>query len=88
MSDPTLDPVSIKAATSQFLSVHLRRVVTEDDRLLSSGALNSLLAMQLVLFVEHQFQITIGTDDLDRHNFDSLEAITQLVLRKIQGRVE
>jgi methoxymalonate biosynthesis acyl carrier protein len=38
--------------------------------------------MQLVLFVEKEFGIQIENEDLELHNFQSVNAISQLVARK------
>lgn len=46
------------------------------------GFINSLFAMQLVLFVEKEFNVSVENDELDVHNFRSVLAITDLVQRK------
>ena len=38
--------------------------------------------MQLVLFVEKEFQLRVGDDDLVIENFNSINAISALVARK------
>jgi acyl carrier protein len=38
--------------------------------------------MQLVLFVEHEFGISIDNEDLDINNFRTIDAIAHLVERK------
>jgi acyl carrier protein len=50
------------------------------------GVVNSLFAMQLVMFVEKEFQITVENEDLDFANFQSISAIAHLVDRKLNGR--
>ena len=52
------------------------------DDIFALGFVNSLLAMQLVAFVEKEFGIAVQDDDLDLDNFRSIEAISQLVARK------
>jgi acyl carrier protein len=46
------------------------------------GFVNSLFAMQLVLFVEKEFKMRVGDEDLVIENFNSINAITALVERK------
>jgi len=46
------------------------------------GFVNSLLAMQLVAFVEKEFGIAVEDADLDLDNFRSIDAIATLVARK------
>lgn len=54
----------------------------DDQDIFDMGFVNSLFAMQLVLFVEKEFDITIENDDLDMDNFRTVNAIARLVERK------
>ena len=56
----------------------------DDDDIFSSGYINSLFAMQLVLFVEKTFKIEIGNDDLNIDNFRTINALAKMVARKRQ----
>jgi acyl carrier protein len=51
----------------------------DDDNIFELGYVNSLFAMQLVLFVEKDFGIAVGRDDLDFRNFNSVDAIVALI---------
>ena len=74
----------IKNTIRVFLSKYLEESKLEDDTdLFSSGLVNSLFAMQLVLFVEKNFAIVVGNRDLDFENFTTLNAISALVYRKL-----
>jgi acyl carrier protein len=42
-----------------------------------------MFALQLVMFVEKQFGITVDSEDLELDNFRSLSAIAGLVERKV-----
>jgi acyl carrier protein len=53
-----------------------------DEDIFALGFVNSLLAMQLVTFVEKEFGITIEDDDLDLDNFRTIENIDALIARK------
>ena len=53
-----------------------------EDDIFALGFVNSLLAMQLVAFVEKEFGIRVGDEDLDLDNFRSIQAISNLVTRK------
>ena len=73
----------IKQRTRDFLFRFVRRRdIADDDDLFGSGLVNSLFAMQLVLFVEKDFGIKVGNKDLDLKNFRSVDAISELVVRK------
>ena len=66
-----------------FLSRYFRdRDLQDDENIFSTGFVNSLLAMQLVMFVEKEFELTLEDDDLDLENFKSVNAILGLVERR------
>jgi len=73
----------IKEKTESFLKKYIKKKITADDNLFASGLLNSLFAMQLVLFVEKEFGIKVENQDLDLKNFNSINAVTGFVQRKI-----
>ena len=69
----------------QFLQRHIQAGnVNDDEDIFRSGFANSMFAMQLVVFVEKEFQVAITDDDLDLDHFRSIRAITALVARKRQ----
>jgi len=49
--------------------------LTSDTALLESGILDSLSLLQLVVFLEERFGITIGDADLLPHNFETVDTI-------------
>jgi methoxymalonate biosynthesis acyl carrier protein len=72
-----------KPKLRQFLARFLKNHELKDgEDIFALGFVNSLLAMQLVQFVEKEFGITVDDDDLDLDNFRSLDAIDALVERK------
>lgn len=66
----------------EYLGRHCPVDLDDDDDIFELGMVNSLFAMQLVLFVEQQFAIQIDGEDLERDNFRSVSAIAQLVERR------
>lgn len=58
------------------------RELRDNDDIFASGFVNSLFAMQIILFIEKEFQITIESEDLELANFRTIEAISALVERK------
>lgn len=75
-----------KEKIKQFLSRFFRNHELENDEdIFALGFVNSLLAMQLVQFVEKEFSVSIGDDDLDLDNFRSINAIDSLVESKSGG---
>jgi acyl carrier protein len=73
----------IRQKTRAFLRVHFKDYeLQDDDDIFSVGAVNSLFAMQLVMFVEKEFDLKVHDDDLDIDNFRTLNALSDLVQRK------
>jgi acyl carrier protein len=67
-----------------FISTHVGDVEFSDSvDIFEAGLVRSMFVMQLVLFVEQQFGIAIGGDDLSFDGFRSIDAIDQLVARKL-----
>jgi acyl carrier protein len=56
--------------------------VDGDLDLFSSGLVNSLYAMQLVLFIEKEYGIQVANEDLDYENFKSVNAIVDFISSK------
>ncbi|MGW5652745.1 acyl carrier protein [Streptomyces humi] len=55
--------------------------LADDEDIFATGLVNSLFVMQLVLFVENTFGLTVGDDDLEMTNFRCVNAIDELVRR-------
>lgn len=72
-----------KIKIKSFLSRYFRnRELTDDEDIFALGFVNSLLAMQLVSFIEKEFEITVEDDDLDLDNFRTIDKMDQLIASK------
>lgn len=72
-----------KVRVRAFLARYLQNYEVQDDQdIFSLGFINSLFAMQLVLFVEKTFGVEVANEDLDIDNFRTINAIAALVERK------
>jgi methoxymalonate biosynthesis acyl carrier protein len=72
-----------KTRTREFLARFFQNVELEDDQdIFALGFVNSLFAMQLVLFVEKEFGFTVEDADLDIDNFRSINALVNLIEQK------
>jgi acyl carrier protein len=58
------------------------RQVTNDEELISTGLLTSLQTVELVLFLDEHFGIDITDDEFVEENFNTVEAISHLVMSK------
>jgi len=82
MSDQTvLEPIR------SFLSRSFEsRQMRDDEDIFALGFGNSLFAMQLVDFLEREYGIEIDSEDLELKNFQTVQAIGDLVNRKLSAR--
>lgn len=81
---PTASTAEIAPRVRAFLQRHVgSRVLADEDDIFARGFVNSLMAVQLVAFVEKEFGITIGDDDLKLENFSSVNRITSFVTAKL-----
>ena len=67
-----------------FLSRYIRiQDLPDDADIFALGLVNSLFAMQLVTWVEQEFDITVGDDELELSNFNSICAMVSFVQCKM-----
>ena len=72
-----------KIKIREFLARFFRNHdLKNDEDIFALGFVNSLLAMQLVQFVEKEFSVTIEDEDLDLDNFRTIDDIDALIGRK------
>ena len=72
-----------KSKIAAFLAHSMRPdCIADDGDLFAGGYVNSLFAMQLILFVEKEFGVRVENDDLKLDNFRSLSAIDAFIRRK------
>ena len=69
----------VRAYLSEYIKGH---DLQDDDDFFALGLVNSLFAMQLVLFVEKEFDIAIDGSDMNFDNFKTVNAIAEIVERK------
>ncbi len=74
----------IRKKTKAFISANFKNYdLKDDDDIFSLGFVNSLFAMQLVMFVEKEFHLKVSDDDLLIDNFRSVDAVMDLVTKKL-----
>ena len=59
--------------------------IGDDENIFESGFVDSSFALQLVVFVEKEFEIPVTDEDLDLSNFSTINRILQFVERKKNG---
>ena len=82
--DFEVDKKTVMSKISEFLSQFISETdIDPDVNLFESGLVNSLFAMQLLLYVEQEFGLQVTNEDLDIKNFRSLNALTNFVMVKL-----
>ncbi|NEP63429.1 MAG: acyl carrier protein [Symploca sp. SIO2G7] len=71
--------VKIKNFLAQYFGNH---ELQDGEDIFALGFVNSMFAMQLVLFIEKEFQVPIENEDLDLDNFRTINAMISLLERK------
>lgn len=76
----------IREKVRDFVLKYVRdEELADDENMFDLGYVNSLFAMQLVMFVEKEFQLTLGRDSIRLANFQSIDAIVALIEGQRQG---
>jgi methoxymalonate biosynthesis acyl carrier protein len=80
----TVNTENAAAAVHEWLRENVTggRDVADDYPLIENGVLTSLQTVELVMFMEERFGITVEDDELDEENFGSVQNIAGLVASK------
>lgn len=73
----------MKARIARYFATVTSAPVADEDDIFALGLVNSLAAMQLVMFVEREFAIVAARQDLDIRHFSSIAALTAFVESKL-----
>lgn len=81
--------MEIKQKIREFIESNLvvfedEAVFSDDDHIFQMGFVNSLFAMKLLGYIEQEFGITVGNEDLDIANFSTLNNIVRLIAKHMQ----
>jgi len=79
--------LSINEKVRNFMQNNLmtfdgNQALGDDDNFFELGFVDSSFAIQLVSFVEEEFNITVTDEDLDLINFSTINLVVQFVARK------
>ena len=68
--------------TENFL--YMRRVfrLSDTDSLLGTGIIDSMGVMEVIAFIESEFGVEIGDDDVTEENLGSIRAISRYVVSR------
>jgi methoxymalonate biosynthesis acyl carrier protein len=78
--------VATREKIREFILDNVQETEVGDDvDIFERGLVRSMFVMQLVLFVEQEFGISVTGDDLQFENFRTIATIDGLVTRKMAG---
>jgi len=58
------------------------RKIADNEKLISSGLVDSLSLVDIAIFVEDHFQVAIDDTELNADTFDSLEELEKIILSR------
>ena len=73
----------IKSFISDNFMVELNGVITDDDSLLDKGIIDSTGVLELIMFIEENFNIKIKDEEIVPENLDSLNRIDKFLSKKL-----
>jgi methoxymalonate biosynthesis acyl carrier protein len=81
MSVPTDQPTDVQASILAFVEAGTKTSWDLDADIFRAGGLSSLFAMELVVFLEKTFEISISGPDMRLENFRTVTSMVELVTR-------
>ena len=72
----------IKEKMRTFLGKYVKEQLDDAQNYFAAGLISSLIAVEMIMFIEQEFSIKVENEDLDLINFNSLNAIEAFVVRK------
>jgi len=84
-----MEKADVKTKIKGFIFERFPQAKTKDidegEQLLVSGILDSLGVLDVVSFIEDEFETAIDDEDLTPENFQSIHSITEFVACKLNG---
>jgi acyl carrier protein len=59
--------------------------LTNDTALITGGIIDSILTMQLVVFIEENFHFEFSPHEVDKENLDTIKIITGFIQKKLNA---
>ncbi|WP_066045225.1 acyl carrier protein [Bathymodiolus septemdierum thioautotrophic gill symbiont] len=73
----------MKAAIKNIVQKLVVKKVNEDEALISSGLIDSVIIVELILEIEKELGISVALDEVSEQNFDSINKLHQYLLGKM-----
>ena len=76
----------IKSALSELIASEILsqpgRSIDDNEKLISSGLIDSLSLVDIALFVEEEYQVIIDDTELNADTFDTLAELESIILNR------
>ena len=59
--------------------------IAPDESLINSGILDSVTLLQLISFIEEQFDITVEDEEVTADNFETIQIMREFIVKKQEG---
>jgi len=79
--DASVTAETVEKELLAFLEERTKTSVQATEDLFASGLVSSMFAMELVVHLEQNYQVSIVGSDLKLDNFRTVETMTEMVLR-------
>jgi len=76
-----MDPNTVRIAVREVVTDMIGKKVKDGDSLISSGLIDSLSILKLIGRVENKLSLAIPVDDLQPDDFETIDYVTDTVLR-------
>jgi acyl carrier protein len=83
--DPEIIKENLKSYIQQATHIDIGKI-QDDSLFFKEGYLDSMGFIMLITFIEDEFEFKTGDADLIEENFESINAITGYILRKIEEK--
>jgi acyl carrier protein len=71
--------------TENFLYMRRDFRLDDNDSLLGSGIIDSMGVMEVIAFIEDQFGVEVGDDDVTEENLGTIRAISRYVVARSEA---
>jgi len=72
---------------ANFLGNKEQEPLTYDTPLISGGLIDSILTMQMVVFIEKTYQFDFSAHEVDRDNLNTINIMADFIEKKINGKL-
>lgn len=81
LDSTAIDPATVAAKVTDYLEAKAGGSIAHDLDLAEAGVLTSMVAMEIVVFLESSFGVSIVGSDLRLDNFRTVDGMVSLVTR-------